>query len=169
MLECFTSVEADGSRRFHVPMPVRWRDLDAYGHVNNGTMFTLLEEARVQTFWTGHADHRPMAVVNAGEGADTHTLISGHVIEYRAPIPQLAQPLDIHVWVSDISAASAEVSYEIWSPVGVEPRVLYTLARSTIVFIDAVTGRPRRVNALERAAWEPYLGAPARMRADRRK
>ena len=30
-----------------VPISVRWRDLDAYNHVNNSTFLTYLEEARL--------------------------------------------------------------------------------------------------------------------------
>ncbi len=41
--------------RLHVPISLRWSDLDAYGHVNNASMFRLLEEARIQAFWI--ADH----------------------------------------------------------------------------------------------------------------
>jgi len=29
--------------RMHVPVQIRWNDLDAYGHVNNAAMLTLLD------------------------------------------------------------------------------------------------------------------------------
>ena len=35
-------------------MPVRWRDLDAFNHVNNSTYLTYLEEARLH--WFGQID-----------------------------------------------------------------------------------------------------------------
>ena len=37
--------------RLHIPIPLRWGDLDAYGHINNVEMLRLLEEARIQAFW----------------------------------------------------------------------------------------------------------------------
>lgn len=170
--ECWSSGDVDGERRYHVPIRVRWRDLDGYGHVNNATMFTLLEEVRVQAFWVVPPESgeppRPLGVVKAGIDADTNTLIAAQSIEYRAPIPQLYKPLDIALWISEIGAASAEVSYEVWSPVGEPDRTLYTVARSTIVFIDAASGRPRRINDAERAAWLPYLGPRVEMRADKK-
>ena len=43
--------EADMTR-LHVPIQLRWGDLDAYGHVNNAEMLHLLEEARIAAFWT---------------------------------------------------------------------------------------------------------------------
>ena len=30
--------------RMHVPVRLRWNDLDAYGHVNNAAMLVLLED-----------------------------------------------------------------------------------------------------------------------------
>jgi acyl-CoA thioester hydrolase len=37
---------------------------------------------------------------------------------------------------------------------------VFTKAATTIVLVDAATQRPRRINALEREAWEPYLDKP---------
>src|SRR5690625_5623612 len=37
-------------------IPVRWTDLDAYGHVNNAAMVRLLEEARIAAFWPAPAE-----------------------------------------------------------------------------------------------------------------
>ncbi|KAB1642727.1 acyl-CoA thioesterase [Gulosibacter chungangensis] len=169
----WVSGEKDGERRYHVSMPVRWRDLDAYNHVNNATMLTLLEEARTIAFWKVHPDdpspQRPMAVVDAQANSATNTLISRQEAEYKVPIPYGHEPLDIQIWLSEIAAASVEVSYEVWNPVNSPKRILHTLARTTIVFVDTATGRPRRVSESERAAWQPFLGAPSRMRVDRQR
>src|SRR5690606_41378184 len=44
-----------------VPMPVRWRDLDAFNHVNNSKYLSYLEEARLHWMMTvpgmGMDDH----------------------------------------------------------------------------------------------------------------
>jgi len=48
-------------RLAHVPIRVRWRDLDAFNHVNNASFLTFLEEARlvwlssIDGEWTGNA------------------------------------------------------------------------------------------------------------------
>jgi acyl-CoA thioester hydrolase len=134
--------------RLHVPTPLRWSDLDAYGHVNNARMLSLLEEARIVAFWVnddGTAEHAvgaSTAVLDASPGAATLTLIARQEVEYLAPIPYQRLPLDI----------------EVYSPPGTEPRTLYTRAVTTIVLVDAANERPRRITADERAAWEPYLG-----------
>ena len=150
--------------RLHVPTPLRWSDLDAYGHVNNARMLSLLEEARIQAFWVnddGTAEHAvgaSTAVLDASPGAATLTLIARQEIEYLAPIPYQRQPLDIELWIGHMGGASLDVCYEVYSPPGTDPRTLYTRAVTTIVLVDAASERPRRITADERAAWEPYLG-----------
>jgi acyl-CoA thioester hydrolase len=149
--------------RLHVPTPLRWSDLDAYGHVNNARMLSLLEEARIQAFWvsddtTEHAVGASTAVLDASPGAETITLIARQEVEYLAPIPYQRLPLDIELWIGHMGGASLDVCYEVYSPPGTEPRTLYTRAVTTIVLVDAANERPRRITADERAAWEPYLG-----------
>ncbi|PWC03991.1 acyl-CoA thioesterase [Agromyces badenianii] len=155
--------------RLHVPTPLRWSDLDAYGHVNNARMLSLLEEARIQAFWVSddtseHAAGASTAVLDATPGADTITLIARQEVEYLAPIPYQRQPVDIELWIGHMGGASLDVCYEVYSPAGVEPRVLYTRAVTTIVLVDAATERPRRIGDAERAAWEPYVGDPVEFR-----
>lgn len=151
--------------KLHVPISLRWSDLDAYGHVNNAEMLRLLEEARIQAFWVtdeagGSAVGASTAVLDGKPGAATLTLIARQEIEYLAPVPYMRQPLDVRLWLGKLGGASLEVCYEVWSPAGVEPELLYTRASTTIVLVDAVTERPRKINDIERAAWTPYLDAP---------
>jgi len=154
--------------RLHVPIRLRWSDLDAYGHVNNAEMLRLLEEARIQAFWitdeeqgdSGEAVGASTAVLDGRPGADTLTLIARQEIEYLAPIPYLRQPLDVQLWLGRLGGASLEVCYEVWSPEATEPRILYSRAATTIVLVDAASERPRRINDRERAAWTPYLDDP---------
>ncbi|GAA1443654.1 acyl-CoA thioesterase [Leifsonia poae] len=150
--------------RLHVPIRLRWSDLDAYGHVNNAEMLRLLEEARIIAFWiTDDAEEAvgaSTAVLDGRPGADTLTLIARQEIEYLAPIPYLRQPLDVQLWLGRLGGASLEVCYEVHSPRGTEPDILYARAATTIVLVDAASERPRRINDGERAAWTPYLDEP---------
>lgn len=156
--------------RLHVPIRLRWSDLDAYGHVNNAEMLRLLEEARIEAFWapgdsgrgSGEAVGGSAAVLDGRPGADTLTLIARQEIEYLAPIPYLRQPLDVQLWLGRLGGASLEVNYEVWSPDVVEPRVLFSRAATTIVLVDSGSQRPRRINDREREAWTPYLDEPVR-------
>lgn len=150
--------------KLHVPIGLRWSDLDAYGHVNNAAMLRLLEEARIQAFWVNDDAEEAVggttAVLDGRPGADTLTLIARQEIEYLAQIPYLRQPLDVQLWLGRLGGASLEVCYEVRSPVGMEPPTLYSRAATTIVLVDASTQRPRRINDHERSAWTPYLDDP---------
>ena len=150
--------------RIHVPIRLRWSDFDAYAHVNNAEMLRLLEEARIEAFWRpdvdGDPDARPTAVLDARPGAATLTLIARQEIEYRAPIPYLRSPIDIEMWIGRIGGASIEICYEVYSPEGVEPRVLFTIAATTLVMVDAASGRPARVPDEMRELFAPYIEQP---------
>ncbi|HEY9499388.1 MAG TPA: thioesterase family protein [Terrimesophilobacter sp.] len=148
--------------RVHIPIPLRWGDLDAYNHVNNVTMMRILEESRIRAFWTPEVgDALPTAVIKAAAGSDTITMIAGHLIEYLAPVEYHRDPLDVQLWIGRFGGASADVCYEVYSE-----GELVVRAESTMVFIDAATGRPRRISVEERAAWEPYSGPPIVFKRD---
>ena len=64
--------------RFSHPIEVRFRDLDALGHVNNAVYLTYLESARI-AYWM-HVTRR--------SGLDALDMILARVeIDYRAPAP----------------------------------------------------------------------------------
>ena len=160
--------------RLNVPTRLRWSDLDAYQHVNNAEMLRLLEEARIEAFWstdattektadgevTTYRGNSAMAVLDGRPDSGTLSLIARQEVEYLAPIPYLRQPLDIQLWIGRLSGASLDICYEVWSPEGVDPRTLFTRASTTLVLVDSATGRPRRISRGEREAWSPYLEEP---------
>lgn len=148
--------------RLHVPIHLRWGDLDAFNHVNNTSMLKLLEEARVRAFWqAGPGETAPStAVLSSGIDQGVLTLIARQEIEYLAPVPYQRNPLDVQMWFGKLGGSSIEVCYEVHNaPDSVEP-VLYARSTAVVVLVDAVTGRPTRLSAEMREAWEPYLGAP---------
>lgn len=148
--------------RLHVPVHLRWGDLDAYGHVNNTSMLKLLEEARVRAFWMPErGEEAPSTAVIGGQGErGALTLIARQEIEYVRPVPYHRDPLDVQLWFSRLGGSSAEVCYEVFGPASAGEQELYAKASTTIVMVDAVTGRPVRLSDAERAAWEPFLGEP---------
>ncbi|GAA0956614.1 acyl-CoA thioesterase [Frigoribacterium faeni] len=153
--------------RLHVPTRVRWSDLDGYRHVNNASMLRLLEEARIDAFWSSDETldrSTSAAVLDGSPGADTMTLIARQELEYLVPIPYLRAPLDVQIWIGRLGGASLEVCYEVWSPIGVEPAQLFTKAATTIVLVETATDRPRRISQRERSAWEPYVDEPLTFR-----
>ncbi len=151
--------------RLHIPIHLRWGDLDAFNHVNNTSMLKLLEEARVRAFWAPAAgeDAPGTAVLESSLAGGVLTLIARQEIEYLAPVPYQRYPLDIQMWFGSLGGSSIEVCYEVCSPAataGDDGQTVYARATSVVVKVDAATGRPLRLSPEERAAWTPFLGEP---------
>lgn len=151
--------------RIHVPVHLRWGDLDAYNHVNNVEIFRILEEARVRAFW---APENPVEARIASAvfepGGTSLSLISGHRIEYLRPIAYQREPLDIQLWFTSLSGARATIGYEVVGadPAGTSTEIVYARATSSMVFVREDGYHPRRMTEVEKAAWAPYLGEAVR-------
>lgn len=159
--------------RIAVPVQLRWSDMDAYAHVNNVQMLTLLEEARIEVFWRHPAgpdgdvppSAYPTAVLDAGPGADTSTLVARQEIQYVRPLPYRRAPVVVELWIGHLGGASIDVCYEVRdAPSSDEASTVFAVAVTTIVLVDPSTGTPRRLTPDERAAWSPYLDAPPTIR-----
>ena len=149
--------------RISIPIQVRWSDIDGYGHVNNAAMLTLLEEARIATFWNADlpdGSASPTQTLSGGPTADSFTLVARQEVEYLAPLPFSQRPIRVDLWVAKVGGASLEVNYEVHSPDG----VLCAIAATAIVMVDAGSGRPRKLRPEERAALDPLLDTPLEFR-----
>lgn len=149
-------------KRLSIPINLRWGDLDAYNHVNNTSMLKLLEEARVRAFWSSEIGERdyPTAVLTSGLEDGLVSLIARQEIEYLAQVPYQREPLEVELWFGRLGGSSIEVCYEVYSPKGSDPRVLYARSSATLVVVNGTTGRPSRLTSEMREAWAPYLGDP---------
>ncbi|GAA1526152.1 acyl-CoA thioester hydrolase [Microbacterium ginsengiterrae] len=150
-------------RRLHLPIQLRWGDLDAFNHVNNTSMLKLLEEARVRAFWKADPgeDAPETAVLAAGIDAGVLTLIARQEIEYFAPVPYQRRPLDVQMWFGKLGGSSIDVCYEVYNDPASAERILYARSTAVVVLVDAASGRPTRITDEMRQVWSPYLGAPA--------
>jgi len=145
--------------RLTVPVPLRWADLDAYGHVNNVEFLRFLEEARIAAFWRHPeepANPWPTAILDAGPASETHTVVASTHIEYLVPLGYQREPVPVEMWLGRIGGASLDICYQV---IGERDgaRVVYVQARTSLVLVDAATGRPRRITPDQRAAWEPII------------
>ncbi|MFB8386639.1 acyl-CoA thioesterase [Microbacterium sp. NPDC055910] len=161
--------DAAGLGRVHIPIHLRWGDLDALGHVNNTSMLKLLEEARLRAFWLpeGDAEAAPTAIFDMTVlegGGERATLVARQEIEYLRPVPYGHRPLDVQLWISKIGGSSIEVCFEVFSPLGDDPQVLYARSSAVVVLVDVAAGSPTRLTAHERSTLSPFLGDPIRYR-----
>lgn len=141
-------------------VPLRWSDMDAYGHVNNVQYLRLLEESRITAFaeWFGGAGSESML-----EGG---VIVARQEIEYLRPLVYRAAPVRIDLWVSSIGGSSFEIGYEVRDPDDVGEH-LYARAETTLAAFDLETERPRRLPDAERAALRERLAEPVALRRRR--
>ncbi len=154
--------ETNPEARLHIPIRLRWGDLDAFNHVNNIAMLQLLEEARVAAFWLPDNGEPEFPTAVLPTSAETFNLIAHQEIEYLRPVPYQREPLDVHMWFSKIGGSSAEVCYEVHSAAGAREDILYARASTITVLVERASGKPLRLPQTVRDAWGAYLGAPVR-------
>ncbi|AZM77671.1 acyl-CoA thioesterase [Streptomyces sp. G3] len=122
--------------------PLRWADMDAYGHVNNVVFLRYLEEARIDFLFRPEKDFKQGSVV------------ARHEIDYKRQLVHRHHPVDIELWVTEIRAASFTLTYEVK-----DGDVVYVRASTVIVPFDFETQRPRRITADEREFLREYTDA----------
>lgn len=142
-------------RPYRVDVPLRWSDMDAYGHVNNVQFLRLLEDARVSGFheWFG----QDRSLLNEG------VLVARHEIEYLAPLDFRHAPISVDMWATKISGSSFILAYEVRDPAEVGS-VLYARAETTLVAYDFVNASPRRLRPDEREVLRGVAGDPVPFR-----
>jgi len=150
--------------RYRVKVPLRWSDMDAYGHVNNVQFLRLLEDARVIGFedWFG----QDRSVLNEG------ILVARHEIEYLAPLLFRLPPIVVEMWATRIGGAGFDLAYEVRdgraATEGGDGDTIYACAETTLVLYDFTTSTPRRMDPSLRAMLEEHSGTPVPFRWRRR-
>ena len=142
-------------RPYSVDVPLRWSDMDAYGHVNNVQFLRLLEDARVIGFQQWFGQDRSLL----SEGV----LVARHEIEYLAPLDFRHAPISVDMWATRISGSSFNLAYEVRDPAGVGP-TLYARAETTLVAYNFATASPRRLRPDERGVLKGVSGDPVPFR-----
>jgi acyl-CoA thioester hydrolase len=137
------STTADAPR-FVYRSPRRWGDLDAQGHVNNAVYLDHLQDARIAFLHAGAPGLADML--------QTGVLVVAQQVEYLAPVGYGPEPLAVSTWIDQLGASRFVVGYEILDGDTVAAR-----ARTTLVPFDLATGKVRRLNEIERAAFDAYL------------
>ncbi|WP_421084654.1 acyl-CoA thioesterase [Rothia nasimurium] len=133
-------------------IPLRWGDMDAYGHVNNVTMMQILEEARVALFGPPPSSGEPASVdvplpLFASLPAGTQALVAENYVKYRSPLAYRGVPVRVDMQVSKVTAASLVVGYELYDPV---TGVHCVSASTTLAFFNVETGSLVRLSAEQR-------------------
>lgn len=132
---------------YRMPMELRWRDLDAFNHVNNSSFLTFLEEARIRWFASLGTEWVTEAIA---------PLLAAVQINYRQPIPY---PSDIVVelFAERVGNTSITLGHRILRHGDDElgnDAVLYADGQVVMVWIDRMSGRPTALPQSVRKAAE---------------
>jgi acyl-CoA thioester hydrolase len=129
--------------------PLRWSDMDAFGHVNNVVFLRYLEEARIDFTFTNAGE--------AGEKAFSEgSVVARHEVDYLRPLVYRPEPIIIETWLTKLGNASFTVAYEIK-----DEETVYVRASTIVVPYDLAAARPRRLTPGERAFLFDYLETAA--------
>lgn len=112
-----------------MPLSVRWRDLDAFNHVNNSQYFSFLEEARL--CWM-------MGLPGQGLEDDVAPVVAAAHLNYRRPIAWPAA-LVVELFVERLGNTSVSLGHRITD--AADPAALYCDGHVVMVWIGRQTGR----------------------------
>lgn len=114
---------------FNFPIEVRFRDLDALGHVNNAVFLTYLESARI-AYWLELTGRTGLAAMDM--------ILARVEIDYRSPAAY-RERLEVAVRVGSIKRSSFTMEFRI---VEREGHRLVAEARNVLVYYDYAAARP---------------------------
>jgi acyl-CoA thioester hydrolase len=122
-----------------VPLSVRWRDLDAFNHVNNAQFLSYLEEARLR--WM-------LALPGQWTSDQSAPVVAAAHVHYRRPI---SWPNDIAVelFVERIGTTSVTIGHRITSADGAE---LHADGNVVMVWVDRQSGQASPLPSVVREA-----------------
>lgn len=109
---------------FDLPIEVRWRDLDAFNHVNNQAYLGYVEEARVRWFKSLSSDW-------ANE--TSAPILAAIAMNYRQPIGW-PESLRVQLLAERLGTKSVTLAHRIFS--ADEPERLYAEGNTVLVWVD---------------------------------
>jgi acyl-CoA thioester hydrolase len=124
---------------------VRWDDLDAFGHVNNASYLTFIQEVRADMTWYSR-------IAKGLKPMFKEMVVARAEVDYLVPIMEGGFELEVEIWVSKIGTSSFVLQYEMKSKAG-----LHAKAVTVQVAVDAESKRSRPLDDEERALLNEYL------------
>jgi acyl-CoA thioester hydrolase len=126
-----------------VRIPIRWRDVDAYGHVNNAVFLNYLEEARDR-------------LVESLFGEQSWDFVIARVaIDYRSELNQKDLEVVVRCRVTGFGTSSVRTAERVLAADG----RLSAESESVIVARDPETGRSRPLTGDEKATVQGAIDA----------
>lgn len=112
---------------YSCPIQVRWRDLDAFGHVNNATFASYLEMARTEAW---------IQLFGGRDALEIPFFVKRLEIDYRRPVG-LEEEVRVWLRIGEIRGASFVFEYLVEAD-----RKVAAEATTRLACVDKSTGRP---------------------------
>lgn len=113
---------------FSCKMPVRWGDMDAYGHINNTLYFRYFEEARF--LW--------MVEKGIPLKGDTHPVVVTIGCTFLRPI-YYPENLRLDLFISEPGRSSFTVTYKVYT--ASQPETPAAEGYSKVVWVSSANGK----------------------------
>jgi acyl-CoA thioester hydrolase len=136
------------SFRHHTRVEVRFRDIDAFGHVNNSAFVTYIEQARVRFL---------IDVLDVNVIQSLPIILAALNVDFRAPI-LFGQEIEIGTRVDWIGTSSFSVSHEMTARSGGGSATVVAEASTVLVAYDYGTESPIPVPDPWRSAFAAHEG-----------
>ena len=101
-------IDPPGEGAFHVPIQVRFRDVDSMGHVNNAVYASYLEQARAEFY----------ADVVGERLHEVSTVLVTQRVDYRRPV-EWGDDVTVALVVDDLGRSSVPMRYAVRTERGV--------------------------------------------------
>lgn len=126
--------------------PMRWSDMDALGHVHNARFMEYYESARTDLV------QRLLNVL--GDAGGVGLVVRRHEIDYLVPLVYRPRPLLVESSISHIGTTSFALTHVARED---DEDIVYGRATTTIVAVDAATGRPVDISPELRTSLEQFM------------
>lgn len=132
---------------YRTTVAARWSDMDAFRHVNNAAVVTLLEEARIPWLF---APERPTAALAEG------VFMADLRVRYRGQLAVEDSPIEVVMWISRLRAADFTITAELRPSGTPESEAASVISDAQLAAVDLEAQRIRRLAARERAYLKEY-------------
>jgi acyl-CoA thioester hydrolase len=125
----------------------RWADIDAFGHVNNASYLTFIQEARVDFTWYARqrANQKPLLL---------DMVVARAEVDYILPIYDGHKEIQVAVWVGRIGNSSYTLKYEVMAE-----GVTFAKAETVQVTVSMETHKSRPITDEEKVFLVEYQEA----------
>lgn len=132
--------------RFTINLDIRFRDLDAIGHVNNSNYLTFMEEARKEFFGQ---------LFKVSSPHEFPFVLARIACDFRKSIEPDTKTVAVDLWITHIGRKSFSFNYEIYH--AKDPSCTFATGESVQVFYDHKSKQTKMIPETFRLKAENYL------------